>query len=1465
MEFDCWLIVDKEKKSVLIKMRNSSSNKDRVSLSSYAKSQKSQYAGIKHPPASARLSKRVFNNKMLLTGSSIQNPTSKRKNSESNRGGDSGSKSRKRPMTKGSIRGSVKSDLKSTKDFQIRKHNNVRNAYPNREGKIASGYDFATEQSEPKNLDMQRDGLSQSDNMYKNLPSRKISGLNDNQDYLQSSDGFKILQTSKMARPQTAKYDGIKIPITSVNGKTLVKVPEDNLEVSSQYWKHKTIHKSSSAAQFSPQLLHQKQRNIHTSQGARGTDNFIKRIEKRAISATRGLRTTYKEKKLKIDLKAKYKMLIMNWGKELEKHDKILEKFHIFTPLKYDIDATFHKLFSNKSKGLIKQKLVQKRKGNLMKAGYLENEIDLMFENDPNAKNANHNVENQDLLLGSKYEEGENKEELEKIENSQADIINLKSPQPKLPDMISQESVEKIQPQTVEKERDNDLKPKILVEEILQEDEHSNPLISQEKEDLEGIKSVENLDKTPIKIRDHEEEDFKDVGSAYSSPFKNNADQLENSEQFTTINNKFKLEEDFLDKDIQMRIRDKDVVFIYEIDDIIKEITSSKKLKPLDEHPEILDTLNRFSKLFRHYIRYRVVDIGDLMGGLFLDGFWKTLLITMDNILQSIDERFKRRVVKLQDQFAKVIEKMNKKLEDKDKEMRAMDQTEYIEALKERLDLIKKEKLSFQKLAQDKLDFIEMLTSNDKKYPGFTDSKDLYDTARELIESLHLERKNRTITVHKLEDIFDTGKKIRETQNVEIQTEMSCITPLKVKEIILPSLDDHQIMESFSHPFSGVFKFLNQDTVEFPKKLDFNIQPMSKVFITSEEILNTIGTKLLEYSQNYEIEMLSKNKKKKSPRGRSRSPKRKKKKGKGPEFLDLSFLRINPNYPTIETIYLQQFCDQNERGKVIENIEESTMSKRLRTKEITFRTLSTELYQYCYSLSLYPNLYSSKMLSMKTGFLNNETVIKTNPQRNTRSEYRQIVKQLFLQLRIKFLQYAKEKEFLAEKDLSDPEINFPHNDIINFLREYLKDFRPLCDMIISQMSTYIFRVMLPKVPEGEGEGEPEAEGDNHEETKNENKDENREGGQEGEQQEEENQEPQLPSDLQEEIDDQDDDSNITDPLEIKKRFLFRCICIQLYNSDLQISKKLHQFFDPEKKGYCSMQQCIFTLLNYYKIVMLPSDLELVLNDFIIKEQELESPEDLLNADFDSKHVNRVDFNVFLQEVTRPYVFQVSKKELFISYHNFMTLLIDCINDLIDTCKDALGDLFLNDMKESEINSYDSFTNFLCEVLGEEYKVPNEDCCHVFVNTFSANKSIISDANFQPPSEDPEYSPLKIKPVEDEAEGEDEEGEEKEKDDPKLHTQKSQLNFGKLVAKATEYSSDLSKGNEIPRALEFSRQCEIVFLKHFGFKYIMNPKILGKHKDFSQIFEFIARESTGLNVVKKKRPRSPKRKKSPKNK
>jgi hypothetical protein len=154
---------------------------------------------------------------------------------------------------------------------------------------------------------------------------------------------------------------------------------------------------------------------------------------------------------------------------------------------------------------------------------------------------------------------------------------------------------------------------------------------------------------------------------------------------------------------------------------------------------------------------------------------------------------------------------------------------------------------------------------------------------------------------------------------------------------------------------------------------------------------------------------------------------------------------------------------------------------------------------------------------------------------------------------------------------------------------------------------------------------------------------------------------------------------------------------------------LHVFFDPEKKGYTSMHQCIFTLLNYYKIVMLPSDLKTVLNDYIIKEDKLNTTDDLLDSSFREESVTKVDYLEFLQEVARPYVNEVAQKELFISYQNFMKLTYNCLSDLLNTCKDSLMDLFLKDVNEVEINSFDKFSSFVCSFLGDELKIPNNDC------------------------------------------------------------------------------------------------------------------------------------------------------------
>jgi hypothetical protein len=92
----------------------------------------------------------------------------------------------------------------------------------------------------------------------------------------------------------------------------------------------------------------------------------------------------------------------------------------------------------------------------------------------------------------------------------------------------------------------------------------------------------------------------------------------------------------------------------------------------------------------------------------------------------------------------------------------------------------------------------------------------------------------------------------------------------------------------------------------------------------------------------------------------------------------------------------------------------------------------------------------------------------------------------------------------------------------------------------------------------------------------------------------------------------------------------------------------------------------------------------------------------------------------------------------------------------------------------------------------------------------------------------EYVPLKTEPVIFEEEDE-------EDADPDLALKPPQgknknLKFANLLTKKKkpgDYMKELSEDNNVARAHEFSQQCEIVYLKHFGFKYVMNDKLLCK--------------------------------------
>ena len=294
-----------------------------------------------------------------------------------------------------------------------------------------------------------------------------------------------------------------------------------------------------------------------------------------------------------------------------------------------------------------------------MKNGYLENDIDVMFVSE--AGIASEKFEQEEMFMSNKYEEIENKRRF-------LDIDNIKSRSDMMKSSISITS-----PVNATTARDAESDDEKFDDEM----------------PIEGT----------IAIGDNAQDDIEDddpKNGVYESPFRPNIGNTNDKADLKSEED----DEEFPDKDVQMKIRDKDVVFIYEIDDIIKEFISAKKEKTLDDGEEILDVLNRYSKLFRHYIRYRVVEIGDLIGGLFLDGFWKTLLITIDKILQSVDQRCRNRIYRMHQEYEKLNDLMHTRLAEKDELMRLMDKTEQINQLEHKLKLIIDEKGMYQRLAQ---------------------------------------------------------------------------------------------------------------------------------------------------------------------------------------------------------------------------------------------------------------------------------------------------------------------------------------------------------------------------------------------------------------------------------------------------------------------------------------------------------------------------------------------------------------------------------------------------------------------------------------------------------------------------------------------------------------------------------------------------------------------------------------------
>jgi uncharacterized membrane protein len=75
--------------------------------------------------------------------------------------------------------------------------------------------------------------------------------------------------------------------------------------------------------------------------------------------------------------------------------------------------------------------------------------------------------------------------------------------------------------------------------------------------------------------------------------------------------------------------------------------------------------------------------------------------------------------------------------------MKAMDQTDFIKELEQKLKLLKEEKIMYQNLAQDKTNFIEQLTNDENQLKSFNEASHLYDQVRELMERTEEEKHSR--------------------------------------------------------------------------------------------------------------------------------------------------------------------------------------------------------------------------------------------------------------------------------------------------------------------------------------------------------------------------------------------------------------------------------------------------------------------------------------------------------------------------------------------------------------------------------------------------------------------------------------------------------------------------------------------------------------------------------------------------
>lgn len=151
----------------------------------------------------------------------------------------------------------------------------------------------------------------------------------------------------------------------------------------------------------------------------------------------------------------------------------------------------------------------------------------------------------------------------------------------------------------------------------------------------------------------------------------------------------------------------------------------------------------------------------------------------------------------------------------------------------------------------------------------------------------------------------------------------------------------------------------------------------------------------------------------------------------------------------------------------------------------------------------------------------------------------------------------------------------------------------------------------------------------------------------------------------------------------------------------------------------------------------------MLEDYIISNEALDKTEDLFEYETIPEDENKddamtkINYHDFLKDIVRPYIYEVAKLETFITYQNFIKLLINSYNKIANICRDSLR-LEYSRQKETYLNNFDSFKQFLSTILGTEgFSIKDHDSTNCFVDTFGAvslieyeSEDFKTDLNFE---------------------------------------------------------------------------------------------------------------------------------------